>query len=227
MMVVFTVLTAALIAAGQFFANRVGLGAPLIDGRLSGREAIVRRRKVILVAVLFAVIASPVLVIYNRHLGLGTVEQLELWRLVLAAVDAGIQEEIFSRLFLMSLFAWVWWWLQGAREDTPKPLAFWIVILLSASLFAWDHVDGHLMNLSQNRIMEVLALTGALGVGFGWCYWRLGLECAILAHILVDAIGFVLVNAVYFPANSFVLPSIVVGLLSAGIVCARALLKGD
>jgi hypothetical protein len=84
-------------------------------------------------------------------------------------------------------------------------------ILTAAFLFAWDHVDDNLSNLSQSRILEVLTFTGALGIGFGWCYWKFGLECAILAHILVDAVGVVLVNAVYFPTNAFVLPCIVVG----------------
>jgi hypothetical protein len=225
--VLFTTLNFLVVAAGQFFANRVGLGAPLVEGRLNRLEALGVSRNAILVAVLFAVLASPFVVLYNRYLAAGTVSQPELWRLVLASVDAGIQEEIFNRFFLMSLFVWVGWRLQGAPRGAPTPTVYWIAILLSAGLFAWDHVEGQLASLSQERIVEVLTFTGGVGVCFGWCFWRLGLECAILAHILVDTVGVVLVNAAYFPANAVVLPSVIVGLLIAGVASGRLLLRRE
>jgi len=219
----FTALNFLVAAAGQFFANRVGLGAFLFEGRLDRREALGLSRNAILVAVLFAVLASPIVVMYNRYLTAGTVAQPELWRLVLASFDAGIQEEIFNRFFLMSLFVWVGWRLQGKTEAAPSRTIYWIGVVLSAFIFAWDHLEGHVANLSQERIVEVLAFTGCAGLGFGWCYWRFGLECAILAHILVDAVGMVLVNAVYFPANSFILPITVGALIIAGFSSARML----
>jgi hypothetical protein len=223
MWLLFTALNLFVVAAGQFFANRVGLGAPLIDGRLTRRASLGLSRKTILVAVLFAVVVSPFLVLYNRQLASGLVPQPELWRLVLASVDAGIQEETFNRFFLLSVFVWAGWRLKGRSRGVPTPTVYWVALLLSACFFAWDHVDGHQPNLSQTRIVEVLAFTGGLGIGFGWCFWKLGLECAILAHILVDAVGVVLVNAVYFPANAFVLPVTVGALIVAGVVSARTL----
>ena len=223
MWAVFTGLNLLVVVAGQFLANRVDLGAPLAEGRLRRHEALGLSRNTILVAVLLAVIASPFVVLYNHHLASGSVSQPELWRLVLASIDAGIQEEIFSRFFLMSLFVWVGWRVQGVSRGPTRPSVYWVAIVLSASLFAWDHLEGHVANLSQARIVEVLAFTGALGVLFGWCYWKLGLECAILTHILVDALGMVLVNAVYFPAHGLTLPITVAALIIAGAASGRTL----
>jgi len=223
---VFVSLNFLVVAAGQFFANRTGLGAPLIEGRLTRQGALGLSRQAILAAVLIGVLASPFVVMYNRYLAAGTGSQPELWRLVLASCDAGIQEETFHRFFLMCLFVWVGWRVQGAYRGAPKPAVYWIAILLSACLFAWDHVEGYTANLSQERIVEVLAFTGSAGVAFGWCYWKFGLECAILAHILFDAVGMVLVNVVYFPANALVLPITVCALIVAGVVSGRALFYG-
>lgn len=198
MMVLFTTLAAVMVAVGQYLSNAVGLAAPLIEGQYDGPQLFGHSRKVLKTAVLFGLVAAPVLIVYNRHLTLGNAHRPDLWRLILASIDAGIQEELFGRYCLMSLFVWFGMRVRGLRGQIPTATVYWLAILLSAGLFAWNHVDNHLSMLSGARVQEVLLVTGALGIGFGWCFWRFGIECAILAHIMVDAIGFAVVDAVYF-----------------------------
>lgn len=62
------------------------------------------------------------------------------------------------------------------------------------------------------------------GIIFGWLYWKLGIECAILAHFAIDAVASGIVVPAYSSGNLFVqVIAIVVFILTALI--AGCLLK--
>jgi hypothetical protein len=139
-------------------------------------------------------------------------------------VDAGVQEENFMRLLLMTLFAWLGSLARRDEDGRPTRGVLWSAILPSGVLFGWAHVDDQIAGLGLHPdLLLLLLVTTLFGVVFGWLYWTLGLESAILAHFLVDAVGSGLVVPAYLPGNPWVGAIVALALLSAAGLCLRAL----
>lgn len=63
------------------------------------------------------------------------------WQGLLAAVSAGIAEEVIFRLFLVSLFAWLGSLLFHEEDRRTKPIIMWISILFVAVVFGLSHLS--------------------------------------------------------------------------------------
>ncbi len=63
------------------------------------------------------------------------------------------------------------------------------------------------------------------GVAFGWMYWKLGLESAMLAHFLVDAVTFVIVIPGFLSGDLLLSSAVLIGLIIAGIGSWRLLMR--
>jgi hypothetical protein len=113
------------------------------------------------------------------------------WKGLLASFYGGITEEIFLRLFLLSLL------VVGLRrvmlgrnrggEPTP-PIAFWTANLLAALAFGLGHLPGTavLVPLTPMLAVRAIVLNGMLALLFGEIYRRWGFEMAVLAHFSSD-----------------------------------------
>ncbi|GAB4478073.1 MAG: CPBP family intramembrane metalloprotease [Elainellaceae cyanobacterium] len=113
--------------------------------------------------------------------------QVDLWKGLLASIYGGITEELWLRLGLMTLIAWVLWRLV-ARPVSPPDWIFGTAIALSALLFGLGHLPAAagVWPLTGVVIGRSLLLNGLLGLVFGALYWKIGLEAAMLAHFCAD-----------------------------------------
>ncbi|NIS81025.1 MAG: CPBP family intramembrane metalloprotease, partial [Anaerolineales bacterium] len=124
------------------------------------------------------------------------------WMLVLASVRAGVYEEIVMRLFLMTILAGLGGLVQREEDGRPSPKAMWCAVILSGFLFGYGHIDQVVPTPEIfGALILILLLNTMFGIVFGWLYWKQGLESAILAHFMVDAVGSGIVIPAYLSNN--------------------------
>ena len=100
----------------------------------------------------------------------------------------GFYEEIFSRLFLLSLVAWL---ISRSWRSNSKPLtswAFWLANVIVAVLFGLGHLPSVslVMPITPLVVVAALTLNGLAALVFGWLYRQRGLEAAMIAHFTAD-----------------------------------------
>lgn len=105
---------------------------------------------------------------------------------LLASAGAGITEELFVRLGLMTLFAWTIWKLFGVQPAHPP--AAWSANAGAAIAFGALHLPqaALLGGITPAAVLFVMLGNGSVGMLFGWLYWRRGLLAAMLAHFATD-----------------------------------------
>jgi hypothetical protein len=112
--------------------------------------------------------------------------------LFLRSLSAALTEEIFFRLGLMTLFAWILRSIVTKSESREPSLS--IANLLAALLFAAAHLPGHVSaeTATAGLVMGILIFNCVGGMIMGWLYARYGLLSAILAHFVGDVVGYVI-----------------------------------
>jgi membrane protease YdiL (CAAX protease family) len=203
------VLFGLLTALGLFFANRIGLGLPILEARLRGETVGDKVRAILPLSIIIGVVASLLIVALDifvfqpallRELG-DSANTLNLqtaqppaWQGLLASFYGGISEEVMLRLFVMSLLAWLGSFLSKTIEGRPTSAVFWNANILAAVLFGLGHLPttAMLIPLTPLVITRAIVLNGLAGVAFGWLYWKRGLESAIIAHFSADIVLHVL-----------------------------------
>ena len=102
-----------------------------------------------------------------------------------ASFYGGIGEEILTRLFLVSVIAWI---LRGR--------ATWLAIAIAALLFAAGHLPAAatVSPLTPALVVRTMVLNSIAGIAFGWLYWRRGLEAGMIAHFSADLVIHVVVG---------------------------------
>jgi hypothetical protein len=183
-----------IIALGLACGKSVGLGWPPLDGWGNGPENRLRRRAALKLALILAVAAAGFDVILSVIVQMwGDINFNILpppwWASLLASIGAGISEEIWLRLGVMSFFVWV-----GAkliRQTSPGATVIWIGNLFACLIFGALHLPqaarltGH---LSGQLVSLALIGNGVPGLMFGWLYWRKGLIAAMTCHATTDII---------------------------------------
>ena len=168
--------------AGGMLAQRVGLGAPLIEamsggqaqGQGQGRDQTLRRALV--AGLLGGVIAGLVLWAYAV---MSPLQGIEI-PLATRILYGGITEEVIARFGIMTVAVWLISRFAGLSST---------VYVAGAAIAAIIFAAGHLPLLftlaptaSSGLIAFVLAANFAAGLIFGVLYWRRGLESAMIAH---------------------------------------------
>ncbi|KPJ91241.1 MAG: hypothetical protein AMS18_09065, partial [Gemmatimonas sp. SG8_17] len=100
-----TMVAALVIALSLAMANRTGLGAPLLQGRLPKQDLPNWLRSGLALTVLLLLVGFPLSLIAN--LGVDPAAYPFGWELLGASFKAGVVEEIVYRFFLVSLFVWL------------------------------------------------------------------------------------------------------------------------
>ncbi len=218
MWLLYTTISLPVIAAGIWMAQRSGLGFPILDA--PDAHAVLRQVPGLLLhAGFWAALWSGVLLLLNIT---GTPPvPFAWWKTLLASFDAGIQEEITYRLFVMSLLAWLGFSLAG-RKEKSRPAVMWGAIVMSAALFAVAHVDapaGRAAAAPAAALMDRAVAVGVLGMILGWLYWRHGLATAIVTHVAVDALWLSLVQPFAMRAGLAGRVLILVLLLAVAALC--------
>lgn len=191
---------------GLLVAGKIGLGAPYLEHRFDGAappaepfSSIVR--PAIVWATVTALIAFGVDALFRYGFGVDFPApeihariDVAWWRSGLASFWAPFGEEIFDRLFLLSLVAWAG--MKLFRIDLREPsrgrtVALWVANVATAIFFGWYHISNE--QLFAEVVPTIVAWRTVLiitpvGLAFGWLYWRRGLEAAILSHFVIDVI---------------------------------------
>jgi membrane protease YdiL (CAAX protease family) len=202
------VLLAPAAGLGLLVARRIGLGAPHLESWLDGAPPPAEPFSSIVRPALFwatatALVAFAVDAVFKYGLGVDFPApeihariDVEWWRSGLASFWAPFAEEIFDRLFLLSLVAWLGMKLfRVSGEGRGRAAALWGANLATALFFGWYHISNE--ELFAATVPAIVALRTVLivlpvGLAFGWLYVRRGIEAAILSHFVIDIIVHVL-----------------------------------
>lgn len=104
------------------------------------------------------------------------------------SLGAAIGEEVWFRFGLMS--ALVWFAGRVSRVGSPTDAVFRLAIVVASMGFALAHLP-QLVSYGASApfaIGATIAGNIAVGILYGWCFWRLGLVAAIAAHFSVDLV---------------------------------------
>ena len=179
-------------AAGTFAAPRLGLVSLIAEKAGGGRPgtARLRRWRTLLALSVGVGIAAVMLDELSRPLWLPDAADFppyaQSWSpqtLLFGVTYGGLTEEIMMRWGLMSLLAWILWRMRG-KAPAAREGALLGGLIVAALLFAAGHLPllGTMLPLTPGPVIRTLALNSAIGIWFGWLYWRHCLEMAMLGH---------------------------------------------
>lgn len=220
-----TLIAALIISASMGMAGRVGLGAPLLEGRLPSSSRSVWVRTGFALCALMLVLGLPLSLIVN--LGVDPATYPFGWELLGASFKAGVVEELLYRFFLVSLCVWLGGFLKRDSDGRPARGVYWAAIIIAGLLFGWAHVDARLSNPSGSLsdYALIMGLNTCLGIYFGWLLLVLGLEWAILAHFAYDAFISMVVVPVHLLKSPIAWTVLMAGLVGALISSLRFLCR--
>jgi hypothetical protein len=110
----------------------------------------------------------------------------------LSSLSAGLTEEIFFRLGLLTFFVW------AIRLVVKKPAlntpSLWAGNILVALIFAAAHLP-HILtfgSISSDLLFPIVMVSCSASLVMGWLYMRYSLISAIVAHFIVDLVVYVI-----------------------------------
>jgi membrane protease YdiL (CAAX protease family) len=112
------------------------------------------------------------------------------WQGFLASFYGGIDEEIATRLFLLSLLAFLGKFVNHTADGRPTLLVLWTANILTAIVFGLGHLPATaaILPITPLVVARAIVLNGLAGIAFGYLYWTRGLESAMLSHFSADII---------------------------------------
>jgi Type II CAAX prenyl endopeptidase Rce1-like len=197
-------LSAIAIALGVYLGPPIGLDAPLLRGWIAGDAGLRKRFLAILPPTLVVGAAGGLTLLLavprlgewltpelgrDPNTGATPIAPFAVGKVALAAISAGIAEELQFRFGLLTLFAWVLTRLAGMTR--PGAIILWTANVLAAVAFALAHIPNAVllgMTVTPGLLVIILASNGFAGLFFGWLFWRFGLESAMLAHVVLDIV---------------------------------------
>jgi len=176
---------------GLYLARPVGLGAPILERWLEGKEVKAHLKSIfgvsILSGILLGILIAGIDFLFPTFYSATTPP---LWQRFLASFYGGIGEEVITRLFLMTLLVWIFYKIKRTKEGRPTNIGVWMAILITAILFGLGHLPfaETLTKVTLPLMAKIITLNGIAGIVFGWLYWKKGLESAMLSHFTTDII---------------------------------------
>jgi membrane protease YdiL (CAAX protease family) len=200
---IFSVIT---IFVGLFLGKKVGLGAPILEDWLQPESTGKNFRPILKISIVSGVLVAISLFILDRF-AFGYFiepvtafqEKAPLWQRILVSFYGGIGEEIFMRLFLVTLIIWVIQKLMRIRESKSIAPAAWVSIIVVSVVFGLGHLPmtATFTTITPLVIIRGIVLNGIAGIVFGWLYWKKGLEAAIISHFSADIVLHVILPSLY------------------------------
>ncbi len=178
---------------GTFFAQRVQLSAPVILAFNAKRPILEKLLPQILPALIGGILGGVAIVlITNQFTASLPAEFLQAagglsipW--YARIFYGGISEELLIRWGLMSFLVWASYRLFQKKTGKIHSSHYIIAIVLSALIFGAGHLPAvYTLSpvINTPLIAYILIGNAAFGLIAGTLYWKYGLECAILAHML-------------------------------------------
>ena len=194
---------------GLFLANRIGLGAPILEGLFAHQKVSDRIKAFIVPSIVLGVLASIAIIALDvfvfapalkAELGvlIDGLAQSNIkpaaWQGFFASFYGGIDEEVLLRLFLLTVLAWLGKFASHTAEGRPTIAMLWLANILAAILFGLGHLPTTAMfiPLTPLVIVRAIVLNGLAGLAFGYLYWKHGIESAMLSHFSADIVLHVL-----------------------------------
>jgi len=190
------ILFAIVIFLGLLLSKPVGMGSPILQGILEGKNQSNEFKALIKPSVGLGILAGILIILLSLPFNklIPEFNQMELsipaWKAFLASFYGGIAEEVLLRLFVVSLLVWISFKIKKAGDGGPTTAGIWLSIVLASVIFGLGHLPAtaQIVPLSGIVIVRAIVLNGVGGVIFGWLYWKKGLESAMLAHFSADIV---------------------------------------
>jgi len=204
------VMIGGLAALGLWLARKIDLGTPILEGWLMRGEPPAPRLRAVAPRAAAIGAAGGLIILLADWLLFSEGMKAELlragidpaslqppwWQGLLASFYGGGAEELLTRLFLLTLFAWI-----GARltrappGERPGAGVLWAANVLAAALFGAGHlptVKAIGLPLDAPMVIRTLALNAVVALPCGWLYVSAGLEAAMISHFSADLVLHVL-----------------------------------
>lgn len=187
---------------GLLFGKRINLDVPILRAYTTGEKVPKNKIKSLikfapLMGLLFGIVIyatdllfAPFLENFSTSIA-SSGYQFVWWKSILGAFYGGIFEEILMRLFALTFYAWIITWIIAKfkkEEVKESKIIIWIAIIFSAILFGIAHLPAlsAIANLTPLLVFRTLLLNALPGVFFGWLYYKMGLENAMVSHYFAD-----------------------------------------
>ncbi|GHU71643.1 abortive infection protein [Spirochaetia bacterium] len=189
---------------GLLLSKRIGMGLPILQNVLEGKNQIKELKHILPSSVGLGVLSGVLIVClsipFNRLIPefQNVSTSVPAWKAFLASFYGGIAEEVLLRLFLVSLFVWITFKIKKNKDGYPQNIGIWLSIILAAIIFGLGHLPAtaQITPLTGLVIIRAIMLNGIGGIIFGWLYWKKGLESAMIAHFSADIVLHVITPAV-------------------------------
>lgn len=178
--------------AGAVLAPSTGLHAVALEALLNGTAGIKILAPIILPALIYAAVALIIFCILYYGLAKRVMDEKSMQIITnlrrALGVDGcvlygGVTEEVIGRWGLMNLA--VFFALILTKEITPTVM--WLSIMISSLIFAIGQLPAYLAAgcaSSRQFIYTYILLSLSQSIIFGYVFWKYGLLCAILTHML-------------------------------------------
>jgi len=122
------------------------------------------------------------------------IAKVAFWKRILTCFYGGIYEELLTRLFLLTLVAWIVTKIARRESARLTSMPFWIANLLVAVLFGLGHLPSAslIMPITPLVVVAALLLNGIAAISFGVLYRKHGLESEMIAHFSADFVLYVI-----------------------------------
>lgn len=107
---------------------------------------------------------------------------------LLVSLGAAIAEEVWFRYGLLTLVFYAY--LTLTKTERLSQISALVLIILVAFVFGLAHLP-QLLSFGAGSLFAIWAtILGnvAVGILYGWCFWRYGLFTAIIAHFTLDLV---------------------------------------
>jgi len=183
---------------GLHLARKVGLGLPILEGWLEGREVKSYLKSILGISIGLGILAGILIIGLDMLFSFAgvsiNVTQASVnppaWQGFLASFYGGINEEVLLRLFVMTLIAWMISRIKSTEEGKPSNTGMWLAIIIAAVIFGIGHLPAimAITTLTPLVIVRTIVLNAVGGIIFGWLYWKKGLESAMISHFCADIV---------------------------------------
>jgi len=197
------VLFAVTIFIGLYLAKKVGLGLPILEKWLEGREVKTYLKSILGISIGLGILVGILIIGLDYLFSFAgvpiNVTQASInppaWQGFLSCFYGGINEEILLRLFLMTVIVWIIFKIKKTTEGKPTSIGMWLAIVLAAVIFGAGHLPivMAMTTLTPLVIIRTIVLNAAGGIVFGWLYWKKGLESGMISHFSADIVLHVIV----------------------------------
>jgi len=178
---------------GSIFSRKVNLNAPVIDAVLNRRPVLSEFKPQIIPAFLCGILGGIFIALFSLNFQAQLPQEFLLAAKKLSMpwytriFYGGIAEELLVRWGLMSFFVWLFFRCFQNSASEIKPAIYMSAIFASALVFGLGHLPiAHALSsvVTVPLIVYILIGNAVFGLMAGWLYWKYGLECAMISHML-------------------------------------------